>query len=206
METMKKFKTRDVLLVASYFTKEEGYNPVSAGGISTKEKVITYLNSHQTADDLVEYQSRAEQAVQWIKNEKSSDWIDNIRTTLTKREVEEKAVGLVSSLFSGYDSYLKRVDEKNKLKKSEFQGKPKQSISFDMKSFKILTKGKSKFNENKDFYLTQILDQDGNVYIWFADEDFSKDLEMCQTIHAVVKSHNERDGVKQTIIDVHEIV
>lgn len=203
---MKKYKIRDILLVASYFTKEEGYHPVSAGGTSTKERVLDYLNTHQDTEGLQEYQSRAEQAVQWIKNEKSTDWIDNIRSYLTKKEVEEKAVGLVSSMFSGYDSYLRRIDEKKKLQKSEFQGQPKQSISFDMKSFKVLTKGKSKFNENKDFYLIQILDQDGNVYIWFADEDYSKDLEVCQIIHAKVKSHNERDGVKQTIIDVQEIV
>lgn len=205
METMKKYSTRNVLLVSSYFTKEEGYHPVASGGVSTKERVITYLNSHQTFDELLEYQSRAEQAVQWLKNEKPSDWTDSIKSTLTKREVEEKFVGLVSSLFSGYDSYLRRIDEKKKLQESEFQGKPKQSISFDMKSFKILTKGKSKFNENKDFYLTQIIDQDGNVYIWFADNDFTKDLEVCQTIYAKVKSHNEREGIKQTVIDVQEI-
>lgn len=202
---MKKYKIRDVLIVASYFTQLEGYHPVSAGGVSTKEKVLEYLNTHDDVEDLSEYQPRAEAAVQWIKNEKSSDWIDNIRSYLTKREVEEKAVGLVASMFSGYDSYLKRMDAKRQLQKSEFQGQPKQSISFPMKSFKILTKGKSKFNENKEFHLTQIIDQKGNVYIWFADEDFSKDLEACQIIHAVVKSHNERDGVKQTIIDVQEI-
>lgn len=202
---MKKYPTRDVLLVSSYFTKEEGYHAVSQGGISTKERVLEYLNSHSDVDALLEYQQRAEQAVQWIKNEKPSDWIDNIKSYLTKREIEEKAVGLVASMFSGYDSYLRRMDARKQLQKSEFQGKPKQPISFQMKSFKHITKGKSKFDDNKEFHLTQIIDQKGNVYIWFADEDYSKDLEACQIIHAVVKSHNERDGVKQTIIDVHEI-
>ena len=109
MELMKKFRTRDVLLVAAYFTKEEGYHPVSAGGTSTKERVLDYLNSHPEVDELDSYQARAEQAVQWIKNEKSSDWIDNIRSSLMKKEVEEKSIGLVSSMFSGYDAYIKRT-------------------------------------------------------------------------------------------------
>lgn len=206
MEVMKKYKTRDILLVASYFTKQEGYHPVSSGVGSTKEKVTEYLNSHDTVDDLLEYQPRAEQAIQWLKGEKETEWIGNIRSCLQKKEVEENAVGLVSSLFSGYDSFLRRDQYKQELKKSEFQGKPKEKISFQMKTFKHITSGKSKFNENKDFHLIQIIDQDGNVFIWFADKDYSCDLENCQTIHGVVKSHNERDGVKQTIIDVHEIV
>lgn len=202
---MKKYMTRDVLIVSSYITQSEGYRPVSAGGVSTKEKVLEYLNTHPNVEGLLEYQPRAEEAIQWVKNEKPSDWIDNLKSYLTKKEIEEKAVGLIASLFSGYDSYLKRQNVKREMQKSEFQGKPKQPISFPMKTFKILTKGKSKFDENKDFYLTQIIDQSGNVYIWYADTDYSKDLEMCQTIHAMVKAHNEREGVKQTIIDVQEI-
>lgn len=205
METMKKYKTRDVLLVASYFTKQEGYHPVSAGGESTKEKVIDYLNAHDSYEDLSEYQSRAEQAIQWLKGEKETEWIGNIRASLMKKEVEENVVGLVSSLFSGYDSFLKKDQFKQELRKSEYQGKPKEKISFEMKTFKHITSGKSKFNEKRDFHLIQIIDQKGNVYIWFADKDYSCDLERCQVIHGVVKSHNERDGVKQTIIDVHEI-
>lgn len=205
METMKKYKTRDVLLVASYFTNQEGYHPVSAGGESTKEKVIEYLNSHDSYEDLSEYQSRAEQAIQWLKGEKETEWIGNIRSSLMKKEVEENVVGLVSSLFSGYDSFLKKDRFKQELRKSEYQGKPKEKISIQMKSFKHITSGKSKFNDKREFHLIQIIDQSGNVYIWFADKDYSCDLEHCQIIHGVVKSHNERDGVKQTIIDVHEI-
>lgn len=205
MEAKKKFKTRDVLLAASYFTKEEGYHAVTCGKDSTKERVLSYLKIHLSTDDLTVYQSRAEQAVQWIKNERSSDWVENIKSALSKKEVEEKAVGLISSLFSGYDSYLKRMNERNNLKKSAYQGQPKEQIVFNFKSFKILTKGKSKFNDNKDFYLTQIIDQSDNVYICFADRDFSEDLSRGKIIKAIVKSHNEREGVKQTVIDIKEI-
>lgn len=206
MEIMKKYKTRDILLAASYFTKLEGYHPVSSGLESTKEKVTTYLNTHDSTDDLLEYQPRAEQAVQWIKGEKDTEWITNIKNCLMKKEVEENAVGLVSSLFSGYDSFLRRDSYKQELRKSEHQGKPKEKISFNLKSFKHITSGKSKFDDKRDFHLIQLIDQNSNVYIWFADKDYSKDLETCQVIHGIVKSHNEHDGVKQTVIEVHEIV
>jgi hypothetical protein len=205
-KTMKKYRLRDVLVVAAYFTKHEGYKPVSAGGTSTKERVLEYLNTHTDASDLsAEYQPRAEKAIQWIQNEKDSDWIKSLKDSLSKKEVEERVVGLVSSIYAGYDKFLQRDAEKRQLQHSEFQGRPKQNIEIQMKTFRILATGKNKYDTTKDYYLTQIIDQDGNVYIWFADKDFTHDLERCQTIYAVVKAHNEREGVKQTIIDVHEI-
>ena len=205
-DTSKKYKTRDVLLVASYLTKQEGYQPVSAGDNSTKEKVTQYLDTHTSVEDLVScYQNRAEQAIKWLKEEKTSEWIENVKSCLSKKEVEDRMVGVVASMFSGFDSSMKRNAAKEELKKSEYQGKPKQSISFQMKSFKHLTKLKSKFDEKKFVHLMQIIDFNGNVYIWFADSDYSKDLETCRTIHAIVKRHNEREGVKQTVIDVREI-
>ena len=205
VEGRKKYKTRDVLLVASYFTKQEGYKPVSSGKDSTKERVLLYLNNNNSTEDLLEYQPRAEQAVQWLKTEKSSDWIDNIRSSLMKKDIDESAIGLVSSLFSGYDHHLKKQEDRKQLQKSEYVGNPKDSITIDVKSSRHITSGKSKFNDNKDFHIIQIIDQSGNVFIWFADQDYSKDLSNCKTVRAIVKSHNERDGVKQTVIQVTQI-
>ena len=119
METAKKYKTRDVLLVASYFTKNEGYHPVSAGSESTKERVLSYLNNNSSVEDLLEYQPRAEAAIQWVKGEKSSDWVDNIRSYMTKREVQENAIGILSSVFSGYDNFLRKQDAKKHLSARE---------------------------------------------------------------------------------------
>ena len=205
VENKKKYKTRDVLLVASYFTKQEGYKPVASGKDSTKEQVLLYLNNHNSVEELSDYQERAEQAVQWVKNEKSSDWVDNLRSSLTKKEIDDSAVGLVSSLFSGYDHHKKKMEDRKELQKSEYVGKPKDSITINVKSSRHITSGKSKFNDNKDFHIIQIIDQDGNVYIWFADQDYSKDLATSKTVRAMVKSHNERDGIKQTIIQVTQI-
>lgn len=205
MEIGKKYKTRDILLVASYFTKNEGYHPVSAGKDSTKEQVLTYLNTHNTVEDLSEYQSRAEGAVQWVKSEKSSDWIDNIRSFMTKKEVGEDAVGILSSAFSGYDNFLKKQDFKKDLLKSEYRGKPKDKIIIEVRSTKHISSGKSKYNENKEFHIFQIIDNLNNVYIWFADRDYSEDLKKSKRIGAIVKSHNEREGIKQTIVQVSDI-
>lgn len=199
----KMYNTKDILLVAAYFTKLEGYHPVSSGHDSTKEKVIKYLSSHNSLDDLSEYTERSNKALNWLSGEKSSDWVDNLNSFICKKEVDDGAIGILSSLFSGYDHYQKKVEFKNSLRKSEYQGKPKDNIAIQMKNFKHITQGKTKFN--KEYHLIQILDQLGNVYIWFADKDYSNDLEKCQTVYAVVKAHNERDGIKQTIIDVQEL-
>ena len=204
-ENKKKYKTRDVLLVASYYTKHEGYKPVSSGKDSTKERVLLYLNNHSSVDDLTEYQERAEQAVQWVKNEKSTDWIDNLRSSLMKKEIDDSAVGLVASVFSGYDHHVKKLEDRKQLLNSNFVGQPKDNITIDVKSSRHITSGKSKFNDNKDFHILQIIDQSGNVYIWFADQDYSDDLAKSKTVRAIVKSHNERDGVKQTVVQVTQI-
>ena len=206
METSekKKYKTRDVLLVASYFTKCEGYHPVADGRNSTRERVLSYLRNN-IEEDLSEYQPRAEAAVQWVKNEKSSDWVDNIRSYMTKREVEENAVGILSSVFAGYDNYLKKQESRKELLKSEYQGKPKENITIDVKSTRHISSGKSKYNEDKEFHIHQIIDKSNNVYIWFSDRDYTDDLANAKLLGAMVKSHNERDGVKQTIIQVNDI-
>lgn len=201
----KKYRTRDVLLVASYLTKTEGYHPVSSGKDSTKEKVLLYLNNHISVEDLLEYQPRAEGMIQWVKGEKSSDWVDNIRSSLSKKEVDDSAIGLLSSAFSGYDHFMKKQGAIDDLKKSEYQGKPKDRIVIDVKYTKHITSGKSKFDENKEFHIFQIVDISNNVYIWFADKDYTEDLKKSKKIGAVVKSHNERDGIKQTIIFVNNI-
>lgn len=206
MEDVKrKYLTRDVLLVASYITKIDGYHPVSSGKDSTKEKVLLYLNNNMSLENLSEYQPRAEAMVQWVKGEKSSDWVDNIRSSMSKKEVDESAIGLLSSAFSGYDHYLRKKESQEDLKKSEYQGKPKEKIVIDVKYTKHITSGKSKFDENKEFHIFQIVDKNNNVYIWFADKDYTEDLKKSKKIGAVVKSYNERDGVKQTIVFVNNI-
>ena len=201
----RKYRTRDVLLVASYFTKTEGYHPVSSGKDSTKEKVLLYLNNHSSVEELLDYQSRAEAMIQWVKGEKSSDWVDNIRSAMGKKEVDDSAIGLLSSAFSGYDHYMKKQDAKEDLKKSEYQGNPKDKITIDVKYTKHITSGKSKFDENKEFHIFQIVDNSNNVYIWFADKYYKDDLKKSKKIGAVVKSHNEREGIKQTIVFVNSI-
>ena len=47
-------------------------------------------------------------------------------------------------------------------------------------------------------WLYKIVDESGNVFIWKASQPFS--AEEGATIRATVKDHNERDGVKQTIV------
>lgn len=47
-------------------------------------------------------------------------------------------------------------------------------------------------------YPYKFFDEQGNVLVWFA----SKVIDDCKAIKSTVKSHVERDGVKQTIITI----
>lgn len=204
METTKTYPLKDVLLVASYFTKNEGYHSVASGGDSTKSKVLAYLKENPDTSNLAEYQERAQEAIKWLKEEKDSEWINNIRDALKRKRVEERHVGLLASMFSGYDSYLKKEENKKEFMRSQPQGEVKAPITFNLHSFKLVTSGKSKYND-RDFFLFRLLDFHGNVYVWFADSDYTEQLETCKSINSIVKSHNVHDGVNQTNIDVKEI-
>lgn len=201
----KKYKTRDILLVSSYLTELEGYHSVSEGDKSTKALVISYLETHPSLPDLSSYQTRAEKAIQWIKEEPSSDWIDSIRNTLKKVEIEDKYVGIVASLFKGYDTFLIRNKEKEQLLKSEYQGSKGETITFTIKSCRFVTKGVSSFN-NKPFYLYQFIDTKDNVYNWFSESEHKDEFDSGMDVGAKVLSHKERDRVKITNIKILEVL
>ena len=194
------YKTKDILIAAAYFTALEGYHPVSEKESSTKSKVQAYLDSN-SVESLVEYQSRAEKAIAWLKGAPSSDWINSIKTAVTKKEVEPFMIGVISSLFSGYDSSLHKNDDT----KSTFQGTPQEALEIPVSTIRLLMKGPSKFNKEKNFYLYKIVDTNGNVYIWYSDKDCTEPIKTCKLVRAIVKAHKEREGVQQTIIDVKEL-
>lgn len=200
------YYVKDILLVSAHLTKTEGYHPVSSGEESTRDKVLLYLLNNKDADNLMDaYKERVANAIQWIKDDKPSQWKDNMLETLKKKTVDEKSVGLLASLFSGYDSYLRREEVKKSLQKSQHQGELKKPFSFDLKSYKLITQGKSKFKEGADYFLFQLLDYKNNVFIYYADKDISSDLSRCHSVKGIVRQHTIHDNINQTVIEIKEL-
>lgn len=69
------------------------------------------------------------------------------------------------------------------------------------------SKKEVKRNEDNDFgttYLYKFADEAGNVFIWYASRPI--ELQERMTLKATIKAHNERNGVKQTVLTRCKVV
>ena len=95
---------------------------------------------------------------------------------------------------------MKREERKNKEREqmgaqSEYVGTVGERYTFPVKEIKLLT---SFFNDYGEVFLYRFIDTDDNVLMWFASSKLKDDN--ATAIKATIKAHNERDGVKQTIL------
>ena len=67
--------------------------------------------------------------------------------------------------------------------------------AFALSSAKLLTSWEGMYGTT---YLYKFTDDQGNVYIWYASRGIETHDGM--TLKGTVKDHNERDGVKQTVL------
>ncbi len=78
---------------------------------------------------------------------------------------------------------------------SQHVGEVGQRITLTAATAKLLTSWEGVYGTT---YLYKFTDAQGNVYIWYA----SRGIETCDgmTLKGTIKDHNERDGVKQTVL------
>ena len=81
-------------------------------------------------------------------------------------------------------------------KASGFVGEIGQRIDIKVKSCDVLTSWETMYGTT---FLVKIIDEDGNVFVWFSSTGIERPFAV-KEIKATVKEHNEREGVKQTII------
>lgn len=78
---------------------------------------------------------------------------------------------------------------------SSYVGDVGQRITVKMATANLVTSWESTYGMT---FLYKFTDEQGNIYIWYASRGIETRDGM--TLKATVKSHNERDGVKQTVI------
>ena len=88
--------------------------------------------------------------------------------------------------------------------RSQYVGEEGQRIEIEVHTCRLITSWESQYGKT---YLYKMVDDDGNVFIWFASSAFGKftdDYEWVDfkagKVKATVKEHSERDGIKQTVI------
>lgn len=137
-------------------------------------------------------------------------WLDNIQTLLRSKYCKYWHSGTVAFVPEAVRRYheeiakrSQREHEKEAEKGSEYVGEVGQRMVFNITSLRCVTSWETQFGTT---YLYKFLDENENVLIWFASKPMLRrdgslhTSESCNQIKATVKDHNERDGVKQTII------
>lgn len=112
-------------------------------------------------------------------------------------------IGLLAYMPLAYDRYMERkareekreADRKAQAAASGYVGEIKERLTIQTATAALITSWETDYGVT---YLYKFTDAAGNVFIWKASN--RQDLTDCMTLKGTVKEHNERDGVKQTIL------
>lgn len=112
-------------------------------------------------------------------------------------------IGLLAYMPLAYDRYMERkakreqieADRKAQAATSEYVGQIKERLTISTATATLVTSWETDYGVT---YLYKFTDKAGNVFIWKASS--KQDVTACMTLKGTVKEHNERDGVKQTVL------
>lgn len=113
-----------------------------------------------------------------------------------------KHFGLLAYMPLAYERYLERKAREEKWRAerlaetvSKHIGTIGQRITITAATAKLLSSWEGDYGMT---YLYKFTDEQGNVFIWYASRRIETHDGM--TLKATVKNHNERDGIKQTVV------
>ena len=147
-------------------------------------------------------------ALEWIRNEEAdNDYIHNLKVACASDYAEQRDLGLLVSLPVAYNRHVEDEQKKAELAEkkaaqmdaegtSEYQGNIKDKLTVTVKNFQCVT---SFYNQFGTTFLYKWLDNNNNVYIWYASNPVNNS-EIVIEITGTVKDHSEFNGVKQTVL------
>lgn len=176
-----------------------------------------YALAYDTTEDLHTVKDKAAEK-EYIRKRDSASYLTGVERDcipLAKSGyAKTNHIGRLAYMPIAYDRYIERKEREAKRiaeaeaarNSSNYVGEIGKRMEFDIAEMRLLSSWDTQFGTT---YLYKFTTTDGNVLIWFASSTFgewTKDgrrwiaFESVSKIKATVKDHNERDGVKQTII------
>jgi len=210
------YSVKDIIALACDSIKSKGYIKSDSNN-ATKDQVIRCIkeNAKPSKDGI----AKAEAIINWLEHlldeEPNTIGVERDCIPLVKSGYAKiKHIGRLAYMPIAYDRYIERKEREAKRNaeaeaarnSSEYVGEIGKRMEFDIAEMRLLSSWDTQFGTT---YLYKFTTTDGNVLIWFASStfgDWTKDgrrwiaFESVSKIKATVKDHNERDGVKQTII------
>lgn len=183
------------------------------GGTATANEAYRHL--HPTKEDIRDnnllFRTPSEKSVQMAKDAiawcqeisdaevDASDYLYNIRTISKREVVSGRQLGYAASIVSGYQRHLGKLIQKKRFADqaliSKYVGEVGDRSVFNLLIEKVIT-SESDFGTS---FIHLMSDKDGNRFVWFSS---SHKLEENTDVvlKGTVKKHDERNGVKQTIL------
>ena len=199
----------NTLGIAIDVTKEQGYIKSDERN-SNKSAIIKRCSERAKA--FAEAEQMAKDILAMPLEEAIDAKLNNVQVRLQGLYCKPSDFGYFAYAPTAYKKHMERKAEKERRakeqatigEKSAYVGTVGERMDFDIKEMRLLTSFPSDYGYT---YLYRFIDKDDNVLIWFASSAMGKwvngewvDAQNIEKIKATVKSHSERDGVKQTII------
>lgn len=204
-------ETAGVLALAYDSIKANGYVRAEQYN-ATKDVVLDGLKRKATVT--VEGIAKAQEMVEWLKGltpdtldvgSLELDCVPLAKSGYCKR----KHIGRLAYIPVAYQRYMDKQAERlareqeNKVQAltSTYVGAIGERMTIDVAKGGFVTSWEGDYGYT---YLYKFEDVSGNVFVWFASSP--ADIKEGVTIKATVKNHNERDGVKQTVVNRCKVV
>lgn len=201
---MAKFLTTDIIRASAYITEHEGYVKRSENKniICTADKVIDIVEGKLLNDNgLNDTKNRVIGWLDYINdaNHQTGEYYENLRAEICKPMIDENRVGLIASSFASYDRYRSFKLSSDKDKESEFIGEEGDTVTFNIKEYRLVKSGTSKFNNSSSkWFLYKIKDDHQNIIIYFADHDCEFEFKHSDKAIATISKLNVYNEIKQT--------
>ena len=204
-----KYNTLQYLSICCAVIDEYGYIPSRNGGGATVtlcKNIYKYLNGEDVVnakriedviDDLNITLNVTPEGVgtyYWIKKySDNNDYFLKIKNILSKDELDENELGIVTSFPASYKREIER-QEAIKNSSSEFVGTVGGKVNVKVKNYKLVSSFDTAFGT---MFIHQFEDYDGNVFIWKTGIYIDEAPDM---ISGTVKEHATFNGIKQTVL------
>lgn len=197
-----KLSTQEVISHSAYETSMNGYvKRADDEDNCTANKVFDSVSMRTLSqEDLDSVKDRVTKWLDYISSQ-SNDYFDDITSSIAQSKVDEAKIGLIASSFASFDRYQSYKVLNEIEKQSDYLGEEGDSISFDVKDFKMIKSGTSKFKgSNSKWYLYKLHDTAGNSISMFANENLDKEFKKYTHVECTIQKLSEFNGIKQTQI------
>lgn len=153
---------------------------------------ITEADKH-TADEVEEW-------LQAIDPNTDNDYMYNLSLLGRAKMIEQRQVGIAASAISSFLREQEREINRRKLadlhKASAYVGELKQRLEFNL-TLEFTREYSSDFGVTT---LYKFVDESSNVIVWWSSNNLEIEVGQTVTVKATIKKHEERDGIKQTVV------